>query len=122
MRSFGSLLKAGYIPPNGTWLWKIEHKEPHIQFLRFNYSSSNRQPIFKPSGKSFDPDSLFIHPYFPGKRILAVKIIKPFPFGRPKMIHYLTHEKLNLNSRITFTESDIYQYPTFFKPIYELPG
>ena len=120
MRTFASLIKAGFIPPNGTWLWKINEVEPHIQFVRFNYSSSERTPILKPTGKPFEPDKLFIHPYFPKKPILAVKIIKPFPFGRQKVVYYLAHGQLKLSPAVCYSEEDIYRYPTFFKPIYEV--
>lgn len=122
MRTFESLLKAGYIPSNGSWLWKKNEIEPYLQFQRFNYSSNERMPIFKPPNRPFKPNQLFIHPYFPKKSIIAVKIIKSFPYGKLRMVYYLKNGELHLNGQIKYTEREIYQYPTFFQPIYEMPG
>ena len=123
MRSFGSLIRGGYIPSNGTPLYMMNQNRPYVQFERFNYNGSSyrskdNEMIFKPNNRKPKLDILYIHPYFPDYPIHAVKILKPFPFAKANFVYHLDKGILHLTSNIRFIEQDIYNYPTFFKPIY----
>lgn len=120
MRTFASLLKGGFEPKNFSWLYRQNEEEPYIQFCRYNYGSgSKKTPIYKPYNRKCKPEILYIHPYFPDKPIIAVQILKPFPYGKVKMVHHLEAGILTVTSNMKFNELDIYNYPTFFRPIYE---
>ena len=118
MRTFASLLKGGYVPKHDSPLWRMNEENLYLQFCRFNHGARNKTPIVKPYNRKFTPELLYIHPYFPDKPLVAVQIIKPFPFGKIKMVHYLEKGILSLTKNIRFSEKDIYLYPTFFKPLY----
>ena len=120
VRTFASLLRAGYQPRNFTWLYRRNEEEPYIQFCRYKYGDAGKKtPIYKPYNRKCQPEILYIHPYFPDKPIIAVQIIKPFPFGKVKTVHYLDKGILTVTGMMKFSEVDIYKFPTFFKPIYE---
>ena len=120
MRTFASLLKAGYQPRNFTWLYRKNEEDPYIQFCRYKYGDAGKKTaIYKPYNRKCRPEILYIHPYFPDKPIIAVQIIKPFPFGKAKTVLHLDKGILTVTENIKFTEPDIYKFPTFFKPIYE---
>lgn len=120
VRTFASLLKAGYEPKNFTWLYQKDQEEPYVQFCRYNYGAGNkRTPIYKPYNVKCQPELLYLHPYFPDQPIVSVQILKAFPFGKVKMVHYLEGGILTVTENIKFSEVDIYKYPTFFKPIYK---
>ena len=119
MRNLRSLLKAGYIPPLNCQLYRVNQETPYLQLVRFNYSSSNRTPIFKPDNRKFIPELLFLHTYFPDKKIVAVQILKPFPYAKEKQIYHLRGGILKITDQVKFSEDDIYKFPTFFKPLYQ---
>ena len=119
MRTYGSLLKGGFVPRNFTWLYKKNSDDPYIQYCRTNCANGDKSPIYKPYKRKCKPDTLYIHPYFPDKPIMAVEIVKPFPFAKARFIYHLEGGILTLKEHVTFTEVDIYNYPTFFKPIYQ---
>ena len=123
MRTFGSLLKAGYEPRNGTFLWRLNEEQPYLEWCRWKeYASTKknhiREAIIKPYHKKYDPHALYIHQYHPDRPILCVKIVKPFPFAKFGYTLALKEGVLQLNNKITYSEEDIYNYPTYFKPIY----
>ena len=123
MRTFESLLKGGYVPRNFTWLYRKNEETPYLQFCRYNYADAGKKTmIFKPYNRKFTPELLYIHPYFPDYPVVAVQIVKPFPFARAGMVYHLETGILSLGKNMKFTEADIYLYPTFFRPVYQHYG
>ncbi len=125
MRTFGSLLKAGFEPRNGTFLWRKNEEQPHVEWCRWKDYASNkknhqREAIIKPYQKKYDPYELYIHQFLPDRPIKCVKIVKPFPFAKFGYTLALNEGFLWLNDNIKFSEEDIYLFPTYFKPIYRI--
>jgi len=125
MRTFGSLLKAGYQPRVGSFLYRKNEKRSHIEWCRWSTYTSNRPGhlrscITRPINKSYKPFELYIHPYFPEEHVLAVELIRPFPYAHYGRIIELSGDMLNISDKIYLSVADVYMYPTFFKPIYQL--
>ncbi len=127
MRTFGSLLKAGYQPRVGSFLYKKNEEKSYIEWCRWSSYTSNkpghlRSCITRPIHTNYKPFELYIHPYFPEEKIYAVELIRPFPYGYYGRVIELENGVLNIENKIILTSKDIYLYPTFFKPIYNIEG
>lgn len=118
MRTFGSLLRGGYLPPMGTSLYLKNQSLSHANFVRFNYGTKKKEMIFSPPGKKLDFNKLYLHPYYPGQPIHSVKIMKDFPFAQRGFVYAIEKGVLRLAPLVSFSEQDILLHPTFFKPIY----
>jgi|GEM_PF-4227525 hypothetical protein len=118
MRSLGSLLKAGYVPQKGQEFYQAYSDIPSLRFV--DIEKRKRRPteyLFQP-GSHDNLDKYFLWPYFPGKPIKAVQLVKVIPFFSTGKNHQLVDGALRYKDIICFDEETIYMFPTFFKPVY----
>ena len=118
MRDLKSLLDAGYVPVKGQRFYKSYSLKSSLEFVTFKMHGFDKGPVFKPDLHD-DLTKYYLHPYFPNEPVYAVKILKAMPCFKTKNIYYLKEGVLEISGRIKFDEKLLYQYPTFFKPLYK---
>ncbi len=118
MRTLQSLLDAGYVPKTGQKFYKTYSLKPSLVFKGVSQVTWEKKFTFEPDPHD-DLDRYYLHPYFPDEPVMAVKMLKPMPCMSANKVYYLNAGVLTIDDNINFDEVLIYNYPTFFQPLYE---
>lgn len=106
------------MPQKGQEFYQAYSDIPSLKFI--DIEKRKRRPteyLFQPGSHEY-LDKYYLWPYFPGKQIQAVQLVKDIPFFSSGKKHQLVDGALRYKDTIFFDEESIYMFPTFFRPVY----